>query len=171
MDVTPAIATIVAAFADDPVERWLYPEEAEYLEHFPRFVEAFAGAGMVSPVEDFAAVAVWLPPGAEPDGDAIGAVYTETVDPAKHDDMFAVAGQMDDAHPALRALVPAVARRAAGAAGRRPRRRAAARRGSRASTPTGSRPTSRRPTRARSRSTSATGSRSPRSLRRASARP
>ena len=50
MDVTPAIATIVAAFADDPVERWLYPEEAGYLEHFPRFVEAFAGAGMVSAV-------------------------------------------------------------------------------------------------------------------------
>jgi ribosomal protein S18 acetylase RimI-like enzyme len=99
MDVTPAIATIVAAFADDPVERWLYPQEAEYLEHFPRFVEAFAGAGTVSAVEDFAAVAVWLPPGAEPDGDAIGAVYTATVDPAKHDDVFAVAGQMDDAHP------------------------------------------------------------------------
>jgi hypothetical protein len=74
MDVTPAIATIVAAFADDPVERWLYPEEAEYREHFPRFVEAFAGAGTVSAVEDCAAVAVWLPPGAEPDGDAIGAV-------------------------------------------------------------------------------------------------
>ena len=47
MDVTPAIATIVAAFADDPVERWLYPEEAEYLEHFPRFVTAFAGEGAV----------------------------------------------------------------------------------------------------------------------------
>jgi ribosomal protein S18 acetylase RimI-like enzyme len=99
MDVTPAIATIVAAFADDPVERWLYPEKADYLEHFPRFVEAFAGAGMVSAVEDFAAVAVWLPPGAEPDGDAIGAVYTATVDAAKHDDVFAVAAQMDDAHP------------------------------------------------------------------------
>lgn len=99
MDVTPAIATIVAAFADDPVERWLYPEEAEYLEHFPRFVEAFAGAGTVSAVEDFAAVSIWLPPGGEPDGDAIGAVYAETVDPAKHEDTFAVAEQMDDAHP------------------------------------------------------------------------
>ena len=99
MDVTPTVATIVAAFADDPVERWLYPEEAEYLEHFPRFVEAFAGAGRESAVEAFAAVAIWLPPGAEPDGDAIGAVYSETVDPAKHDAVFAVAAQMDDAHP------------------------------------------------------------------------
>ena len=99
MDVTPAVATIVAAFADDPVERWLYPEEAEYLEHFPRFVTAFAGDGAVSSAEDFAAVAMWLPPGAEPDGDAIATVLAETVDPAKHEDTFAVAEQMDAAHP------------------------------------------------------------------------
>ena len=99
MDVTPAVATIVAAFADDPVERWLYPEEADYLQSFPRFVVAFAGAGMVSSVEDFAAVAMWLPPGAEPDGEAIAAVLAETVERAKHDDTFAVAEQMDAAHP------------------------------------------------------------------------
>ena len=134
MDVTPAIATIVAAFVDDPVERWLYPEEAEYLAHFPRFVEAFAGPGTVSAVEDFAAVAIWLPPGGEPDGDAIGAVYTETVDPAKHEDTFAVAEQMDAAHPRFAhwylpwlAVRPdrqgAGPRRRAPARGPRPRRR------------------------------------------------
>ena len=97
MGVIPAIATIVAAFIDDPVERWLYPEEAAYLEHFPRFVVAFAGAGIVSAVQDFAAVAIWLPPDAEPDGDAIAAVLADTVDPAKHEDTFAVAEQMDAA--------------------------------------------------------------------------
>ena len=99
MDVTPAVATIVAALADDPVERWLYPEEADYLQSFPRFVIAFAGAGMVSSVEDFAAVSMWLPPGAGPDGEAIAAVLADTVDPAKHEDTFAVAEQMDAAHP------------------------------------------------------------------------
>src|SRR3954468_12657801 len=99
MDVTPAIATIVAAFADDPVERWMYPGEADYREHFPRFVTAFAGPGMVSSLEALAAVAVWLPPGAEPDGDAVAAVFAESIDPAKHEDLFAVAGQMDAAHP------------------------------------------------------------------------
>jgi GNAT superfamily N-acetyltransferase len=99
VDVTPAIDTIVAAFADDPVERWMYPGEAEYQEHFPRFVVAFAGPGIVSSGEDFAAAAVWLPPGAEPDGDAIAALLAETVDPAKHEDLFAVVGQMDEAHP------------------------------------------------------------------------
>jgi GNAT superfamily N-acetyltransferase len=96
MDVT-AIETIVEAFADDPVERWMYPGEEEYREHFPRFVAAFAGPAMVSDAEG--AVAVWLPPGTAPDGDAIAAVMAETVDAAKHDDLFATAGQMDDAHP------------------------------------------------------------------------
>jgi GNAT superfamily N-acetyltransferase len=93
------ITTLVRAFADDPVERWMYPGDAEYREHFPRFVVAFAGPGIVSSVEDDAAVAVWLPPGAEPDGDVIASVFAETIDPAKHEDLLAVAGQMDDAHP------------------------------------------------------------------------
>ena len=44
MDVTPAIATIVAAFAGDPVERWLYPEEAAYLEHYRGSVAPLTGA-------------------------------------------------------------------------------------------------------------------------------
>ena len=53
----------------------------------------------MSSVEDFAAVAMWLPPGVEPDGDAIATVLAGTVDPAKHEDTFAVAEQMDAAHP------------------------------------------------------------------------
>src|SRR4249919_1348503 len=30
-----AFATLVSAFMDDPVERWLYPELQQYLTHFP----------------------------------------------------------------------------------------------------------------------------------------
>ena len=33
------------------------------------------------------------------DGESIVAVLTETVAPAKHDEVFAVLGQMDEAHP------------------------------------------------------------------------
>jgi hypothetical protein len=39
-----AIRTLVSAFEDDPVERWLYPDEAQYRRHFPAFVAAFGGA-------------------------------------------------------------------------------------------------------------------------------
>ena len=36
-------ATLVLAFAADPVERWLYPEPQQYLSHFPKFLAAFGG--------------------------------------------------------------------------------------------------------------------------------
>jgi ribosomal protein S18 acetylase RimI-like enzyme len=98
-----AFATLVSAFTDDPVERWLYPESEQYLSHFPEFLAAFGGAAFeeetVWRLGDFSAVALWLPPGAAPDGEAVVAVLTETVSPAQHDDTFAVLDQMDRAHP------------------------------------------------------------------------
>ncbi len=94
---------LVSAFTDDPVERWLYPELPEYLAHFPRFLAAFGGRAFeeetVWRLGEYSAVALWLPPGAEPDGDAIVAVLAETLPPEKHDDAFAVLEQMDAAHP------------------------------------------------------------------------
>jgi hypothetical protein len=39
-------ATLVLAFAADPVERWLYPEPQQYLLHFPRFLAAFGGRAL-----------------------------------------------------------------------------------------------------------------------------
>jgi GNAT superfamily N-acetyltransferase len=98
-----AVATLVAAFVDDPVERWLYPELAAYRAHFPAFVSAF-GAGSfeertVWKLGDLSAVALWLGPGIAPDGDAIVRVLAETVSPDRHDDMFSVLEQMDRAHP------------------------------------------------------------------------
>jgi ribosomal protein S18 acetylase RimI-like enzyme len=96
-------ATLVLAFAADPVERWLYPEPRQYLSAFPRFLAAFGGRAFVGQtvwsLGEFAAVALWLPPGTEADGDAITTSLAETVAPDKHDDMFAVLGQMDAAHP------------------------------------------------------------------------
>ena len=37
-----AILTLVSAFQDDPVERWLYPDAAQYRRHFPAFIAAFS---------------------------------------------------------------------------------------------------------------------------------
>jgi ribosomal protein S18 acetylase RimI-like enzyme len=98
-----AYQTLVSAFTNDPVERWLYPGLPEYLTHFPQLLEAFGGRAFdeqtVRHLGDYSAVALWLPPGAEPDGDAIGAVLTETVSSDKHRDTFAVLERMDAAHP------------------------------------------------------------------------
>ena len=98
-----AIDTLVLAFTADPVIRWLYPEARQYLTHFPEFLAAFGGkafaAKTVWRLGEFSAVALWLPPHVEPDGDAIVAVITESVAPAQHTDCLSVLGQMDAAHP------------------------------------------------------------------------
>ena len=98
-----AFATLVSAFIDDPWERWLYPELQQYLSNFPAFLAAFGGKAFaentVWRLGEFLAVALWLPPGAEPDGDAITAVLTDTSSPGQHDDIFSVLDQMESAHP------------------------------------------------------------------------
>jgi ribosomal protein S18 acetylase RimI-like enzyme len=102
-DRARVFATLVLAFAADPVERWLYPGAEQYLSDFPRFLAAFGGAAFAQQtvwcLGGLSAVALWLPPGAEADGDAITAVLTETVAADKLDDTFAVVGQMDAVHP------------------------------------------------------------------------
>jgi ribosomal protein S18 acetylase RimI-like enzyme len=98
-----ALATLVLAFAGDPVERWLYPEPRDYLVHFPAFLAAFGGEAFerrtVWMLGAFSAVALWLPPGAEPDGQAVVDQLERSVEPGKHADLFAVLEQMQTAHP------------------------------------------------------------------------
>jgi hypothetical protein len=95
--------TLTSAFANDPVERWLYPDLAEYRKHFPDFLAAFGGrafqAETVWRLGDFAAVALWLPPRTDPDGERIVSMLTASVSTPQHDDLFAVLEAMDAAHP------------------------------------------------------------------------
>ncbi len=96
-------STLVSAFRDDPVERWLYPSDDAYDEHFPAFVEAFGGGafayGTAWQVDDFAGVALWFPPDTSPDGDEVVQVLMTTTHPSTHPDTIAGLEQMDAAHP------------------------------------------------------------------------
>jgi GNAT superfamily N-acetyltransferase len=98
-----ALANLVLAFAADPVERWLYPQPDTYLGSFRRFLVAFGGRAFEEQtawkIGACSAVALWLPPGAEPDGDSLVATLTDSVAPDQHDVMFAVLDQMEEAHP------------------------------------------------------------------------
>ena len=98
-----AVATIVAAFEDDPVERWMFPELGHYRRDFAAFVVAFGGEafrhGTAWELDDFAAVALWLPPGAQADGDAIGRIFDDRIAAEKQEDLTAVVGQMEELHP------------------------------------------------------------------------
>ena len=97
-----ALDVLVSAFTADTFIRWLYPDDGSYPSLFPGFLEAFGGRaldeGSAWRLRDYAAVALRLPPGIEPDGDAIVAYLLFTVAPAQHEDLESLLGQMDDAH-------------------------------------------------------------------------
>lgn len=98
-----AIGTLVSAFQDDPVERWLYPEDAQYRRHFPAFIAAFGGTALrdqtVWRLGDFDAVAFWFGPGREPDGEAVVQVLLTTTCHDLHADSIATLEQMAAGHP------------------------------------------------------------------------
>jgi ribosomal protein S18 acetylase RimI-like enzyme len=100
-----ALDTLVSAFTADPVIRWLYPDSQHYRTHFPELVAAYGGKAFaeqtVWSLGEFAAVALWLSPGTEPDGDTIVAVLTESVAPAQHADTLSVVAQLGEAHPSF----------------------------------------------------------------------
>jgi ribosomal protein S18 acetylase RimI-like enzyme len=103
-DQARAIDTLVLAFAADPVDRWLYPDPSRYLVHFRQFVtaigsQAFAGQTAWK-IGECLAVALWLPPGAEPDEDSVTSTLAGTVAASRHDVMFALLEQLAEAHPA-----------------------------------------------------------------------
>jgi GNAT superfamily N-acetyltransferase len=102
-DREAVISTLVSAFVDDPVERWLFPDPEQYSRHFPEFVAAFASDAFdrrtVWTLGELSAVALWLPPDAQPDGDAIVAVLSRSVARVQHADLFSVLDQMDEGHP------------------------------------------------------------------------
>lgn len=75
-DEAAAIATIVLAFAADPVARWPWPHAQDYLAGMPGFVRAFGGNAFAQGgawcTEDCAGAALWLPPGIHPDEEKMG---------------------------------------------------------------------------------------------------
>jgi ribosomal protein S18 acetylase RimI-like enzyme len=98
-----AIATIVLAFSADPAARWTYPDPHQYLEHFPSIVRAFGGRAFAHrtshKVGSFAGTALWLPPGVQPDEEALAAVLRQSVVPERQGAVFAVFEQMGRYHP------------------------------------------------------------------------
>ena len=82
-DEAAAVATLTLAFAADPMTRWSWPDPRTYLEAFPKFARAFGGEaflrGSAHRVNGCAGVALWLPPGVEPDGPALGALMQTTM--------------------------------------------------------------------------------------------
>lgn len=98
-----AIGAVTMGFSTDPVARWMYRDPAEYLSWFPSFVRAFAGKAFENRtaicMSDGSGAALWLPPDAQPDEDAIVALSLDTVSEEIQRDLFPIFEAMGAAHP------------------------------------------------------------------------
>ncbi|MGO1075144.1 GNAT family N-acetyltransferase [Inquilinus sp. CA228] len=98
-----AVATILLAFATDPMARWTYPDPQQYLLHFPGFIRGLGGAafadGTAWQVDDHAGAMLWLRPGAHSDEEALGALIETTIPQERQGEIGAIVEQMARYHP------------------------------------------------------------------------
>lgn len=75
-DVTFAADSLTAAFLDDPVLSWCYPDLARRRQALPQFfrliVDAYLPHGGIHTTPAHVAAAVWVPPSADVDEDKLG---------------------------------------------------------------------------------------------------
>jgi ribosomal protein S18 acetylase RimI-like enzyme len=100
-DIPSVSRTLAAAFLDDPVFSYCYPDVAVRREILPRWFEIVTGAnlrhGEIYTTDDVVAGAVWVPPGGDDDeqmGAALGEIsgkYART--------LFEIFERMDETHP------------------------------------------------------------------------
>ena len=98
-----AIAAIVAAFIADPPARFAWPSAHDYLVNMPLATREFAGTcfghGTAYVSADLSGAALWLPPGVEPDGDALATMFRNTARDEHLHDLLATFEKMEQSHP------------------------------------------------------------------------
>jgi len=102
-EMPQAISAIVAAFLTDPFARFGWPSPHDYLSAAPVVTREFAGAsfghGTAYVSADFRGAALWLPPGAHPNDDALEAAIRGTASPQRLDDVLGTFEKMAQWHP------------------------------------------------------------------------
>jgi GNAT superfamily N-acetyltransferase len=98
------VATLTAAFEDDPAVRTLYPGDADHIRYFPGLMHALGGQAFeLGAVDRDAAgqgAALWLPPGVEPDGEALADFLEASIPPARLGPIAAGMAIQSRLHPA-----------------------------------------------------------------------
>ena len=102
-EIDPAVAALVAAFLTDPIARFAWSSPRDHLLAMPRVAHALGGAafacGTAYVSADLCGTALWLPPGAHSDGEALEAITRETTVPEHLDDLLATFDRMASSHP------------------------------------------------------------------------
>jgi ribosomal protein S18 acetylase RimI-like enzyme len=103
-DEAAVLNVITVAFTSDPVARWVLPDAGRYLAQMPRAARAFGGNGFdhgtIFCAEDFMGAAMWLPPGVEPDTEALLELFERNVAQPRLDEAMSVMEAMGSHHPA-----------------------------------------------------------------------
>jgi GNAT superfamily N-acetyltransferase len=91
------------AFANDPVMRYLYPDQLQFLTYFPEFVRLFGGkafdSGSAHMTEDGSGAALWLLPDQHPDEEALIELVKRSSAASAKAELFQVFQQMSSYHP------------------------------------------------------------------------
>ena len=100
-----ALNAIVAAFAADPIIRWILPKADTYLTHAANCFAQFGGpafaAGTAFQAADYAGAALWVPPGHEDEQaeEVVGEMLTQLVPQPRLNEVVAMLGEMESHHP------------------------------------------------------------------------
>jgi len=82
-EIDRAVATLVMAFASDPIVRWMYEDSYSYLVHMPELFGALATsclrARTAYQTDDGLGVALWLPPGDRGDDSQVETVIRNSL--------------------------------------------------------------------------------------------
>ena len=101
-DRAQALAVLALGFAGDPFNRWLFPDGRQYLDAFEAMADAFGGrafeAGTAYVGGGCEGVALWLPPGVEPDRERLMAVILGNVSERVALELAEVGQGMGDYH-------------------------------------------------------------------------
>jgi ribosomal protein S18 acetylase RimI-like enzyme len=102
-EMARAVAAIVAAFMTDPPARFAWPSPHEYLSTMPMATREFAGScfdhGTAYVSTDFCGAALWLPPGVQPNGEAVERIFRTSAKRDHLSDLLATFEKMEQSHP------------------------------------------------------------------------
>ena len=102
-DRAQLVQTAVLAFVTDPMARWISERASLFLDATGEFFDAFGGRafdhGTAWTANEGQAVALWLPPGVEPDGERMVGILQEFTSAERFEEMMIVLGQMEQFHP------------------------------------------------------------------------
>jgi ribosomal protein S18 acetylase RimI-like enzyme len=102
-DLERCVSALVLAFSNDPFVRWMFPEPEQYLTYFTAMVRIFSTTavenGSAYLARDLRAAALWLPPGAGSDREALDKLMQAGIATARKDEVFGMLGLMGQSHP------------------------------------------------------------------------